>query len=82
VILDDFKTALDSLRMHWMRKKNGELFVTPLTTPNNSPQRYRVRGDLEAFDSLVTSAKSASAHAVHMDDVHLRDEIPDIPLRR
>ncbi|KAJ5550560.1 hypothetical protein N7535_001497 [Penicillium sp. DV-2018c] len=82
VILDDFKTALDSLRMHWMRKANGQLFVTPLTSPHNSPQRYRVRGDVEAFDTISAATKSDSAHTLHMDRVRIRDDIPDLPLRR
>ncbi|KAJ5467412.1 hypothetical protein N7475_005164 [Penicillium sp. IBT 31633x] len=69
VILDDFKTALDSLRMHWMRKKNGELFVTPLTTPSTSPNAYRVRGDIEDCISSPTRTKNSYVQAVHMDEV-------------
>ncbi|CAG8172205.1 hypothetical protein PENNAL_c0025G06316 [Penicillium nalgiovense] len=71
VILDDFKTALDHLRIHWMRKKNGELFVTPLTSPNSSPRAFRNRRDrdIEAGDDPLTSTKGSYARAVHMDDV-------------
>ncbi|CAP80689.1 Pc12g10620 [Penicillium rubens Wisconsin 54-1255] len=72
VILDDFKTALDHLRIHWMRKKNGELFVTPLTaTPNSSPRAYRNRRDrdIEAGDDPSTPTKGSYGRAVHMDDV-------------
>ncbi|OQE29277.1 hypothetical protein PENFLA_c004G07576 [Penicillium flavigenum] len=71
VILDDFKTALDHLRIHWMRKKNGELFVTPLTTPNSSPRAYRNRRDrdIEAGDDPSTPTKGSYGCAVHMDDV-------------
>ncbi|KAK4870825.1 hypothetical protein LT330_000062 [Penicillium expansum] len=72
VILDDFKTALDHLRIHWMRKKNGELFVTPLTTPSSSPRTYRTRRDIETGDlptTPTTPTKGSYARAVHMDDV-------------
>ncbi|CAI7657666.1 unnamed protein product [Penicillium glandicola] len=71
VILDDFKTALDHLRVHWMRKKNGELFATPLTSPNSSPRAYRTHRDIESGISPMTPSKGSGsyAHAVHMDDV-------------
>jgi hypothetical protein len=54
-----------------MRKKNGELFVTPLTTPNSSPRAYRNRmdRDIEAGDDPSTPTKGSYGHAVHMDDV-------------
>jgi hypothetical protein len=53
-----------------MRKKNGELFVTPLTTPS-SPRAYRNRmdRDIEAGDDPSTPTKGSYGHAVHMDDV-------------
>lgn len=69
VILDDFKTALDHLRIHWMRKKDGQLFVTPLTARNSSP---RAGGDIETGDlptTPTTPRKGSYAHAIHMDDV-------------
>jgi hypothetical protein len=55
-----------------MRKKNGELFVTPLTaTPNSSPRAYRNRRDrdIEAGDDPSTPTKGSYGRAVHMDDV-------------
>lgn len=69
VILDDFKTALDHLRVHWMSKKNGQLFVTPVATPNSSPRAYRTRRDIETGDLPTISTKGSYAHAVHMDNV-------------
>lgn len=72
VILDDFKTALDHLRVHWMRKKDGQLFVTPLTAPTSSPRAYRAGGDIESGDlppTPNTPTKGSYAHAVHMDNV-------------
>lgn len=72
VILDDFKTALDHLRVHWMRKKDGQLFVTPLTAPTSSPRAYRAGGDIESGDLPTTPntpTKGSYAHAVHMDNV-------------
>ncbi|KGO74748.1 hypothetical protein PITC_083570 [Penicillium italicum] len=72
VILDDFKTALDHLRIHWMRKKNGELFATPLTTQSTSPRAHRTRRDIETADSPTTPTtptKGSYAHSVHMDDL-------------
>lgn len=72
VILDDFKTALDHLRVHWMRKKDGQLFVTPLTARNSSPRAYRAGGDIETGDLPTTPntpTKGSYAHAVHMDNV-------------
>ncbi|CAI7672726.1 hypothetical protein PCG10_009704 [Penicillium crustosum] len=72
VILDDFKTALDHLRIHWMRKKDGQLFVTPLTAPSSNPRPYRAGGDIEAGDLPTTPntpTKGSYSHAVHLDDV-------------
>ncbi|KAJ5513531.1 hypothetical protein N7463_003083 [Penicillium fimorum] len=72
VILDDFKTALDHLRVHWMRKKNGELFVSPLVTPHPTSHAHRARRDIETGDSQispVTPTKGSYARAVHLDDV-------------
>ncbi|CAG8931155.1 unnamed protein product [Penicillium salamii] len=51
VVLDDFKTALDHMRRHWMERKNRDIFVSPSLTPNPSPRAYRVRGDIESAGS-------------------------------
>ena len=82
VILDDFKTALDHMRTHWMHKKNGELFITPLTTPNASPRACRVRRDVEStgshspgYSCSASPTKKPYARAVHMDHIQIREEI-------
>ncbi|CAG7973233.1 unnamed protein product [Penicillium salamii] len=51
VVLDDFKTALDHMRRHWMERKNRDIFVSPSITPNPSPRAYRARGDIESAGS-------------------------------
>lgn len=84
MILDDFKTALDLMRTHWMQKKNGDLFVTPNTTPKSSPRAYRRRGDLESTGSLGYSctvlpasptAKKCYNRAMPMDHIEVKEEI-------
>ncbi|KAJ5835590.1 hypothetical protein N7447_001616 [Penicillium robsamsonii] len=72
VILDDFKTALDHLRVHWMRKKNGELFVSPLTSPHSTPHAHRAHRDIETGNSHISPmspTKGSYARAVHLDEV-------------
>jgi hypothetical protein len=85
VILDDFKTALDHMRTHWMRKKNGELFITPLTTPSNSPRVYRKRLDTRDVESKrspspgyschISPTKKPYARTVQADHIRIEDEI-------
>lgn len=84
MILDDFKTALDLMRTHWTQKKNGDLFVTPNTTPKSSPRAYRRRGDLESTGSLGYSctvlpasptAKKCYNRAMPMDHIEVKEEI-------
>ncbi|CAG7930568.1 unnamed protein product [Penicillium olsonii] len=79
VVLDDFKTALDRMRRHWLEKKNGQMFMTPSSTPNPSPRAYRVRRDIESpgagewaeFPSVYSPTKQ-SERVSHREDAQLQ----------
>jgi hypothetical protein len=73
------------MRTHWMHKKNGELFITPLTTPKNSPRAYRLRQDIRDVESTgshspgyscsISPTKKPYARAVHLDHIEVREEL-------
>jgi hypothetical protein len=82
VILDDFKTALDHMRTHWMHKKNGELFITPIPTPTASPRAHRARRDIRDVESTgspysccVSPSKKPHGSTVHLDHIHIQKEV-------
>ncbi|KAJ5776528.1 uncharacterized protein N7511_001539 [Penicillium nucicola] len=72
VILDDFKTALDHMRAHWMKKTaNTELLSTP--TSVTSPRVRRIPTDVEAMPTPTDNAiKVTFTRTVHMEDIPLR----------
>ena len=54
-----------------MRKKNGELFATPIATPNSNQRACRNRRDrdIEIGDDISIPTKGDYTRAVHLDDI-------------
>ena len=83
IVLDDFKTALDTMRRHWMQKKGNGIFGTPNTTPANSPRRYRIRGDIESAGSpgfaysctATPTTPTKPGTTMHVDHIRIDEEI-------